>query len=275
MVIFRDRKFFMSPNPFALRTVNVTRYMQPLREGGSLPALAEADDDFKYVLKFKGGGHGVKTLIAELIGGEVARCLGLKVPELVFALLDEAFGRTEGDEEIQDLLRASQGLNLALHFLSGAVTYDPVVNVVDEKLASQIVWLDAFITNVDRTVKNTNMLMWHKELWLIDHGSCLYFHYTWTNREAKAKDPFAFIKDHVLLPRAALLTETDTEFKKVLTPEKITQIVALVPDEWLHWEDTDQSPDALRQAYAAFLITRLQHSDSFVNEAQHARKTSV
>ena len=192
----------MAQLPISLRTVNVTRYLQPLREGGSLPALAEADDDFKYVLKFKGGGHGVKTLIAELIGGEIARALGLRIPELVFAHLDEAFGRTEGDEEIQDLLKASQGLNLALHFLSGAITFDPVVTRVDPKLASQIVWLDAFITNMDRTIKNTNMLMWHKELWLIDHGSCLYFQYTWTNWETKAIAPFLFIKDHVLLPQA-------------------------------------------------------------------------
>ena len=191
-------------NPF-LRTVNVTRYIQPLREGGSLPALAEADDNFKYVLKFKGNGHGVKALIAELIGGEIARSLGLRVPELVFANLDEAFGRTEADEEIQDLLRGSQGLNLALHFLSGAITFDPVVTAVDPALASQIVWLDAFIMNMDRTIKNTNMLMWHRELWLIDHGACLYFHHSWTNREALAQSPFSLVKDHVLLPQAALL----------------------------------------------------------------------
>src|SRR4051812_34824565 len=145
-----------------LRTVNVTRYLQPLREGGSLPALAEADDDFKYVLKFRGTGHGVKTLIAELLGGELARLLGLKVPELVFASLDESFGRTEGDEEIQDLLKASQGLNLALHFLSGAITFDPAVTQVDELLASEIVWLDSYITNIDRSFRNTNMLMWNK-----------------------------------------------------------------------------------------------------------------
>src|SRR3954463_6146748 len=164
---------FMNNNELRLRTVNVTRYVTPLREGGSLPAIAEADDEFLYVLKFRGAGQGLKALIAELIGGEIARCLGLKIPELVFANLDEAFGRTEADEEIQDLLQGSQGLNLALHFLSGAITFDPVVTKTDEKLASQIVWLDAFITNVDRTFKNTNMLIWHKELWLIDHGACL------------------------------------------------------------------------------------------------------
>jgi hypothetical protein len=258
-----------------IRTVNVTRYIQPLREGGSLPALAEADDNFKYVLKFKGGGHGVKTLIAELLGGEIARTLGLKVPELVFAFLDEAFGRTEGDEEIQDLLKASQGLNLALHFLSGAITFDPVVTSVDAKLASKIVWLDAFITNMDRTFRNTNMLMWNKDLWLIDHGSCLYFQYTWTNRETKAIAPFSYIKDHVLLPKATLLSETNAEFKKLLSNEKIREIVDLIPQEWLEWPDTDESPKEIREAYFQFLITRLNYSDNFTKEAQDARETLI
>jgi hypothetical protein len=259
----------------SLRTVSVTRYIQPLREGGSLPALAEADDDFKYVLKFKGGGHGVKTLIAELIGGELARVLGLKVPELVFANLDEAFGRTEGDEEIQDLLRASKGLNLALHFLSGAITFDPVVTPADAKLASQIVWLDSFITNMDRTSKNTNMLMWHKELWLIDHGSCLYFQYTWTNWKSKSTAPFTFIKDHVLLPKAGLLHETNLEFKKLLTEEKLHAIVELIPDEWLQWEESNETPEALRNIYFQFLLNRLNHSDHFTKEARDARETLI
>lgn len=265
----------MMQSTSSLRTVNVTRYIQPLREGGSLPALAEADDDFKYVLKFKGGGHGVKTLIAELIGGEIARALGLRVPELVFAQLDEAFGRTEGDEEIQDLLQASKGLNLALHFLTGAITFDPAVTAVDAKLASQIVWLDALITNVDRTFRNTNMLMWHKELWLIDHGSCLYFQYTWTNWEAKSTAAFAFIKDHVLLPKATLLAETNAEFKKLLTEEKIKNIVELIPDEWLHWEGTEETPEDIKNVYYQFLKGRLGHSDNFTKEAQDARETLI
>lgn len=216
-------------NNFDLRTVNVMRYITPLREGGSLPALAEADDDFKYVLKFRGAGHGVKALIAELVGGQIAKALKLQLPELVFANLDEAFGRTEADEEIQDLLQGSQGLNLALHFLSGAITFDPVVTTVDAKLASQIVWLDAYITNVDRTFKNTNMLIWHKELWLIDHGACLYFHHSWNNWEQHAKSPFALIKDHVLLPQASLLKEVDAEFKAILTPEILEEIVNTIP----------------------------------------------
>lgn len=258
-----------------LRTVNVTRYITPLREGGSLPALAEADDDFKYVLKFKGAGHGVKALIAELIGGEIARALQLKMPELVFAHLDEAFGRSEGDEEIQDLLQGSQGLNLALHFLSGAITFDPVVTVVDPELASQIVWLDAYITNVDRTFRNTNMLIWHKELWLIDHGASLYFHHSWSNWKNHAQSPFALIKDHVLLPQASLLSETDVLFKKILTAEVLHSIVDLIPEEWLLWEDTDETPEAIREVYFQFLTTRLNHSEIFINEAQNARETLI
>ncbi|WKL48332.1 aminotransferase class I and II [Flavobacterium pectinovorum] len=256
---------------FDLRNVNVTRYITPLREGGSLPALAEADDDFKYVLKFKGAGHGVKALIAELVGGQIAKALKLQLPELVFANLDEAFGRTEADEEIQDLLQGSQGLNLALHFLSGAITFDPVVTTVDDKLASQIVWLDSYITNVDRTFKNTNMLIWHKELWLIDHGACLYFHHSWNNWEQHAKSPFALIKDHVLLPQASLLKEVDAEFKALLTNEILEEIVNTIPLEWLQWEDTDETPETLRNVYLQFLQTRLNNSEIFVNQAQNAR----
>ena len=258
-----------------LRTVNVTRYITPLREGGSLPALAEADDDFKYVLKFKGAGHGVKALIAELIGGEIARVLKFKMPELVFANLDVAFGRTEADEEIQDLLQGSQGLNLALHYLSGAINYDPVVTVVEAKLASQIVWLDAYITNVDRTFRNTNMLMWHKELWLIDHGACLYFHHSWNNWEKHAQSSFALIKDHVLLPQASVLKEVDTEFKSILSTEVLQSIVNLIPVEWLTWEESDETPEALREVYLQFLQIRLNHSEIFINEAQNARKTLI
>lgn len=262
-------------NKSHLRTVNVTRYITPLREGGSLPALAEADDDFKYVLKFKGAGHGVKALIAELIGGEIARVLKLKMPELVFANLDEAFGRSEGDEEIQDLLQGSQGLNLAMHYLSGAINYDPVVTIVDEKLASKIVWLDAYITNVDRTFRNTNMLMWRKELWLIDHGACLYFHHSWNTWEKHAQSPFALIKDHVLLPQATVLKEVDAEFKTILSAEALKSIVNLIPEEWLEWEDSDETPEALREVYLQFLLTRLNHSEIFINEAQNARKTLI
>ncbi len=258
-----------------LRTVNVTRYISPLREGGSLPALVDADDDFKYVLKFKGAGHGVKALISEFIGGEVARMLGFKVPELVFVNLDEDFGRSEADEEIQDLLRASHGLNLGLHFLSGALTFDPVVTSLDEETASKVVWLDAFLTNIDRTFRNTNMLMWKKELWLIDHGAALYFHHTWDNWETTAKTPFAYVKDHVLLPRATRLDEADLFCKSRITEEKITELVSNIPDEWLVWDDSDLSPDEIKAVYTQFLIIRLNHSEIFVNEAKNARHALV
>ena len=258
-----------------LRTVNVTRYITPLREGGSLPALAEADDGFKYVVKFRGSGHGTKMLVSELIGGAVAQTLGFRVPEMVFINLDEAFGRTEGDEEIQDLLQGSRGLNMGLHFLSGALTFDPVVTSVDTRTASQIVWMDALLTNVDRTVKNTNMLMWHKELWLIDHGASLYFHHSWVNWEKYALSPFTQIKDHVLLPYATELDEVDQEFKDILTTDKIIEIVQLLPDDWLHWGGNDETPEDIRQVYIGFLAARLKHSEIFIKEAQHARQTPL
>jgi hypothetical protein len=254
-----------------LRTVNVTRYVTPLREGGSLPAIAEADDGFLYVLKFRGAGQGVKALIAELIGGEIARALGFKVPEIVFANLDTAFGRSEPDEEIQDLLKASVGLNLALHYLSGAITFDPSVTHLPHKQASQIVWLDCLLTNVDRTPRNTNMLTWNKELWLIDHGAALYFHHSWDNWEEQATRPFMQVKDHVLLPRATELDIVDEEFKAILTPERIRAIVSLIPGEWIEteWQET---PDEVRAIYSRFLEARVAASAIFVKEAQHARE---
>lgn len=265
----------VSKRPPELRTVNVTRYVTPLREGGSLPAIAEADDDFLYVLKFRGAGQGVRALIAELIVGELARALGLRVPEIVFATLDEAFGRTEPDEEIQDLLRASEGLNLGLHYLSGAITFDPILNDVDAHLASQIVWLDAFAMNVDRTARNTNMLMWHKDLWLIDHGAALYVHYTGPDWPTQPNRPFAQIKDHVLLPRATELDAVDAEFRQMLTPERIRTVVALVPDEWLLDGSTEESADERRAVYSQFLETRLANSAIFVNAATDARQALV
>ncbi len=258
-----------------LRTVNILRYLLPLREGGSLPALAEADDGFKYVVKFRGAGQREKALIAEYLGGEIARLLGLKIPELVFAELDEAFGRTEGDEEIQDLLKASKGLNLALHFLSGAVNYDPVAMQVEPIPASRIVWLDAYITNVDRTYRNTNMLMWHKELWLIDHGASFLFHHSWDNWEKQALSPFTLIKDHVLLPFAGQLSEVNEEYKQLLTPAAIHNIVSDLPDDWLEATGETSTPAEQRAVYEQFLNTRLTHSDNFVKEAQHARQALI
>jgi hypothetical protein len=259
----------------ALRSVNVTRYIQPLREGGSLPALAEADDGFKYVLKFCGTGHGVKTLIAELIGGELARVAGFRIPELVFAHLDKAFGMTEGDEEIQDLLKASQGLNLALHFLSGAITFDPAVLKVDGLLASKIVWLDHFIMNVDRTIRNTNMLVWNKELWLIDNGSALSFQYSSQSWQEKATSPFIFIKDHVFLPVADQLAAANEEMKKIITVNVLRDMVQQIPDEWLRWPDRDEEPQQLREIYLDILTKRLEYADTFTKEAIDARKALI
>ena len=260
---------------FNLRTVNVTRYITPLREGGSLPALAEADDDFKYVLKFRGAGHGVKALIAEFLGGEIARYLGLPVPELVFATLDEAFGRTEADEEIQVLLKFSQGLNLGLHYLSGAITYDAATNNCDALLASKIVWLDAFITNVDRTFKNTNLLIWKKELWLIDHGAAFYFHHSWDNWKTTAITPFALIKDHVLLPKATKLQEAHNEFISKLTKNSIKELVNKIPEDWLLWEDKSLSPEEIKEVYFQFLSIRLANAEIFLKQAQDARTTLI
>jgi hypothetical protein len=258
-----------------IRTVQVMRYVTPLREGGSLPAIAEADDGFLYVLKFRGAGQGAKALIADFIGGEIARAAGFKVPEIVFANLDEAFGRTEPDEEIQDLLRASEGMNLGLHYLSGAISFDPVVTKLNAEICSRIVWLDALLTNVDRTARNTNMLTWHHELWLIDHGASLYFHHSWINWEEQSIKPFTLIKDHVLLPGASELDKADAHLRTLLTPEKIKAIVELVPDTWLHSEDKNETPDVMREVYINFLVNRMNHSAIFVNEANHARESFV
>ena len=265
----------MNNSQLEIRTVYITRYVTPLREGGSLPAIVEAEDGFLYVLKFRGAGQGVKALIAELIGGEIARAVGLRVPEIIFANIDEAFGRTEPDEEIQDLLKKSVGQNLALHYLSGSITFDPAVTTIDATLASQIVWLDCLLTNMDRTVRNTNMLWWHKELWLIDHGACLYFHHNWQHWEENAIRPFRLVKDHVLLPQATELEVVDAAFRLMLTHERIRAIVDLVPDEWLAADTSFTSNNLHRQVYIKFLETRLAHSSIFVKEAQYAAKSVI
>ncbi|MEO8822453.1 MAG: HipA family kinase [Ginsengibacter sp.] len=258
-----------------IRIVNVIRYITPLREGGSLPAIAEADDEFMYVIKFLGAGQGKKALVAEFIGAEIARALGLKVPEIVFAKLDAAFGRTEPDEEIQDLLKASVGVNLGLHYLSGSITYDPAVSTIDPKMASQIVWLDCLLTNVDRTPKNTNMLIWYKELWLIDFGASLYFHHSWKNWKAQAEKPFVLVKDHVLLPQASQLDLANAEYKEILSKELIENIIAAIPEEWLKDETTFHSIEEHRQAYIDYLMIRIAHSETFVNEAKHATEAII
>jgi hypothetical protein len=264
----------MSFQPPSIRNVDVIRYVTPLREGGSLPAIVEADDGFLYVLKFRGAGQGVKALIAELLGGEIARALGFRVPEIVFANVDPAFGRTEPDEEIQDLLRFSEGLNLGLHYLSGAISFDPVVNRVDALTSSKIVWLDCLLTNVDRTARNTNMLMWNKQLWLIDHGAALYFHHSWDNWQEQSTRPFKQVKDHVLLPWATELDKVEESFKAVLTEQVISGIVSTIPEEWLTFRPDDATEDN-RTVYQQFLSNRITHSAIFLKEAQHARQALI
>ena len=258
-----------------IRSQTVTRYITPLREGGSLPALAEADDDFKYVVKFRGAGHGTKALVAELIGGEIARAAGLRVPELVFLTVGEDFGRTEGDEEIQDLLKASIGLDIGLHFLSGALTFDPVVNDVDPMAASRIVWIDAYLTNVDRTTRNTNMLVWNRELWLIDHGATLYFHHSWRDLDKAPLTPFAYIRDHALLRYATHLEETDSEMRRLLTDGVIDCIVDNIPAEWLVYDEVGHNDAEAREVYRNFLKTRRDNSHIFLKQAIDARSKLI
>jgi hypothetical protein len=254
-----------------IRTVNVVQYIQPLREGGSLPAIVKADDGFLYVLKFRGAGQGKKALIAEFIGGELARAMHLKVPELVFMNLDASFSKTEPDEEIQDLLKFSVGLNLGLHFLSSAITYDPLVSKLDPLTASKVVLLDCLISNIDRTAKNTNLLIWKKELWIIDNGASLYFHHNWPTWETHLKRSFPLVKDHVLLPKATHLLQASEEIKKSIHIAVITEIVANIPEDWLLSEEDVFSPGEIRTAYITFLSTKLSMLDLFVKEAEDAK----
>ncbi|MCF8323843.1 MAG: aminotransferase class I and II [Leadbetterella sp.] len=253
-----------------IRKVNITRYVTPLREGGSLPAIVEADDGFLYVLKFRGAGQGTKALIADLIGAEIARKLGLLVPELVFAELAEGFGRTEPDEEIQDLLKFSTGLNLGLHYLSGSITFDAVVNTVDAEIASKIVWLDAFLMNIDRTARNTNMLFWNKKLWVIDHGASLYFHHNPEAWEEQSVKPFIQIKDHVLLSKANDLEEIKDKSKFLISKDFLTEIVNLIPDSWI-----SEGEIANKKMYMDFLLKRLENAHIFENQIENARKALI
>jgi hypothetical protein len=258
----------------SLRTVRVTRYVTPLREGGSLPAIVEADDDGMYVVKFRGAGQGVRALIAELVAGELGRALGLAIPEIVFADLDADLARTEPDPEIFSLIRASGGLNLALDYLPGSVMFDPVVETPSPELASRIVWFDAYLTNVDRTARNTNMLRWHRRLWLIDHGASLYFHHTpaWESGRDRAREPFLMIRDHALLGVASQLHEVDESMAAALSPDVIARIVDLIPEAWLGEDGTAAANGAaLREAYRRYLLERLTPPRAFVEEAVRAR----
>lgn len=265
----------MKAKKIEIRDVNIIRYIQPFREGGSLPGLVDADDGFSYVIKFRGAGQGKKALVAELIGGELARLLGLRMPEMVFAELDESFARMEPDEEIQDLLRFSVGKNLGVHFLSGAITFDANVDVVSEEEASKIVWLDALLMNVDRTARNTNMLIWHKELWLIDHGASLYFHHSWDNWEELVAKPFVQIKDHVLLNKASQVRTIDQHYRTVFNEDNIASVLQAIPDEWLQEEGRGLSADEVRNVYLKFLMGRLSQSDIFINQIEHERKNGI
>jgi len=254
-----------------MRTVNTTRYVTPLREGGSLPAIIEADDDGMYVLKFRGAGQGTKALVAELIAGELARAAGLLVPELVFVNLDPEIAKTEPDPEIQDLIRASGGLNLGLDYLPGSVMFDPVAEKPDAELASRIVWFDAYVTNLDRTPRNANMLMWHRRLWLIDHGAAMYFHHAWKDMDQRSKDPYALIKEHILLPFADALEAADEAMTAVITEAVIKDVVDLVPDDWMKEHEPFSTIAENRQAYIDYLTRRLAEPRHFVEEAIRAR----
>ncbi|MDE7396873.1 MAG: aminotransferase class I and II [Muribaculum sp.] len=255
-----------------VRTQQLTRYILPMREGGSLPVLGEADDGFKYVVKLRGAGHGKKALIAEFLGSMIARAFKFNVPETVLLNLPGVFGITEPDQEVQELMRNSEGLNVGLHYLAGAATFDPAVNSVDSLTASKIVWLDAFLTNVDRTRLNPNMMIWQKDLWLIDNGASFYFHHSWRDPQKAALDPFPYISNHVFLPYADRLEEADRLMRQAITPRTLSKIVSLIPREWLEEESSGISPDERRQAYETFLHDRLKNSQTFVNEAIRQQK---
>jgi hypothetical protein len=259
-----------------MRRTTATRYVTPLREGGSLPAIFEADDQGLYVVKFRAAGQGVKALVAEVIAAELARAAGLRVPEIVAIEIDPTLGRNEPDGEIRDLLKGSAGLNFGLDYLPGSITFDPVCGPApspDE--ASAVVWFDAFVTNVDRTPRNPNLLTWHRQLWLIDHGASLYFQHAWDGREDKARIPFPLVKDHVLLPWASRLAEASVRLGSRLAGGAIAAAVGKVPDAWLSGDPRFESPAAARAAYAGHLERRLAATHLFVEEAERARAQLV
>lgn len=260
-----------------MRTITVTRYVTPLREGGSMPAVVEGDDLGLYVLKFRGAGQGVRALLAEMISGGIARALGLPIPEIVLAELDTGLAQTEPDPEIQDLVRASGGLNVGLDYLSGALNFDPAVDVVSDDFASRLVWFDALVANVDRTARNTNLLMWHRKPWLIDHGASLTFHHAWNGAVAQPAKPFPPIADHVLLRQATVLAQVDGELAALLTREVLTGILADVPDEFLaiagaeHTEGPLAAASSHRQAYVDHFCARLDGRETWLKGIIDAR----
>lgn len=255
-----------------LRTVTATRYVTPLREGGSLPALVEADDDGLYVVKLLGAGHGRKALVAELLAGELARHLGLPVPDQVLVELDAALSKAEPDSEIRELLERSAGTNIGLDFLPGSLAFAPAIGPApDPALAAAVVWLDAFTTNVDRTPRNPNLIVWHRRLHLIDHGSALYIHHSWRDPAEHARRPFAPIRDHVLLPFASSIETADARLAPMVTRSLIESLAAAIPDDWLPAEDGLPDPDAHRRAYVDYLMARIEAPRAFVEEAERAR----
>jgi hypothetical protein len=262
-----------------LRTVQATRYVLPLREGGSLPAIVEASDLGMYVVKFRGAGQGIRSLLAELIAGEIGRAIGLRVPELVFIEIDPVLGRNEPDYEIRQLLKASTGLNLALDYLPGSVTFDPAArDTVSAEEASLLVWFDAYTQNVDRTARNANLLVWHKKLYPIDHGAALFFHHDWPSRESKIAAQFPQIESHILLPWAAEIPAAGREARAKLTPAILEEIVRQVPEEWLEAsaaDSTGESAAELRSGYLDFLVRRLDAAHIFEQEAIDARNRIV
>ncbi len=259
-----------------IRTVRATQYVTALREGGSLPAIIEADDLGLYVLKFRGAGQGPLALVAELVAGEIGRALGLRVPELVLVEVDAALGRNEPDEEIRDLLRASVGLNLALDYLPGSSMFDPAAgDAADARTASLAVWFDAFVANVDRTARNANLLSWHRELYFIDHGAALYFHHDLQSMAGNAESAFRQVKEHILLPWASALQEADSLAGKLLNPAIFARILEDVPEAWLLPEAKDLSTAEKRAVYLDFFTRRLSGSSKFVEEAIRARAELV
>lgn len=259
-----------------LPTVRAVRYVTPLREGGSLPGLMEADDDGTYVVKYRGAGQGPKALVAEFVAGEIGRALGLPVPQAVLLELDPSFARQEMDPEIQALLRASHGLNYGLDFLPGSVTWDPLVPpLAKAEFAADVVWFDAFVTNVDRTTRNANMLSWHGGTWLIDHGASLYFHHDWGDVVARAGEAFSRVRDHVLLPLAADIGGADERARSRLGPDVIETIASAIPGPWLADHYGGGDPAEIRDIYRQYLDARLARSQTFVEEAGRARAQLV
>jgi hypothetical protein len=259
-----------------LRRVTATRYVTPLREGGSLPAIVEADDAGLYVLKFRGAGQGPRVLVAEVLAGELARAVGFHVPELVLAELEPELGRAEPDSEIRALLKASAGLNLGVDYLPGSITFDSVAGPAPTpEEASELVLFDAFVMNVDRTAKNPNLLCWHHALWLIDHGAALYFHHAWKEALQNVDSPFPPIRQHVLLPWATRLPQALSKLQTRLSPEVLERTVALLPDEWLRAGGGSGGVEAHRAAYLDWLRARLAASATFLKEAERARAELV